>query len=106
MKKPMVHVSVPDVYGQRARAQEAADGIATIIGDRAEPWTVEIREQAEVAGWQVRVEGEGHRWNLLFHGDDETPETVIRQFRLNLRPYLGEGGGDVEGGAAGVAGKD
>jgi hypothetical protein len=83
----MIHVLVPDT--QRDAAREAAEGIADLLGERAEPWRIELTEPIGAKGWLVQVQGEGRHWVLLFEGPEAAnPKVVVDQFRLNLRPYL------------------
>lgn len=88
MPRAIVHIDVPDVYNGRARATAAAEAIADLLGERSTAWTVSISEPANESAWLVRVSGEGDEWALKFDGLDQTAETIVKQFRLELTPYL------------------
>jgi hypothetical protein len=82
-----------DVYSiDRDTANAAAQGIATIIGDRPEAWTISIKSPNSASSWRVNVVGRSKDqpriWELDFGPGDQTVEGVVQQFRLDFGPYL------------------
>ena len=88
MPRPKLTIDVPDVYDQRSRATEAAQGIDDMIGDQPGLWAISVSEACNQPGWRVEVICSDKCWVHTFDGLDQSAEKIVEQFRLDLSPYV------------------